>query len=164
MEDAAAVHAPAPTPTRADIQLIQRILPHRYPFLLVDRVTDIDGCNRAIGLKNVTMNEPHFTGHFPGKPVMPGVTIVEAMAQTAAVMVGATLGYTDGNLLIYFMTIDNVKFRRMVVPGDQLVMEITTLRGKPGSKVWRFKGVARVDGDLAAETEFTAMLDLGGAA
>ena len=127
--------APAPTPTEADIQLIQAILPHRYPFLLVDRVREIEGTSRAVGLKNVTMNEPHFTGHFPGKPIMPGVTIVEAMAQTAAVMVGATLGYTDGNLLIYFMTIDNVKFRRMVVPGDQLRMEITTLRGKPGGKV-----------------------------
>ncbi len=152
--------APAPTPTEADIQLIQRILPHRYPFLLVDRVREIDGTARAVGLKNVTMNEPHFTGHFPGKPIMPGVTIVEAMAQTAAVMVGATLGYTDGNLLIYFMTIDNVKFRRMVVPGDQLRMEITTLRGKPGGKVWKFKGVATVDGELAAETEFTAMMDM----
>jgi 3-hydroxyacyl-[acyl-carrier-protein] dehydratase len=152
--------APAPTPTEADIQLIQAILPHRYPFLLVDRVREIEGTSRAVGLKNVTMNEPHFTGHFPGKPVMPGVTIVEAMAQTAAVMVGATLGYTDGNLLIYFMTIDNVKFRRMVVPGDQLRMEITTLRGKPGGKVWKFKGVATVDGELAAETEFTAMMDM----
>jgi len=150
----------APTPTEADIQLIQRILPHRYPFLLVDRVREIEGTSRAVGLKNVTMNEPHFTGHFPGKPIMPGVTIVEAMAQTAAVMVGATLGYTDGNLLIYFMTIDNVKFRRMVVPGDQLRMEITTLRGKPGGKVWKFKGVATVDGELAAETEFTAMMDM----
>lgn len=150
------------TPTEADIQLIQRILPHRYPFLLVDRVKEIDGCTRAVGIKNVSMNEPHFTGHFPGKPIMPGVTIVEAMAQTAAVMVGATLGYTDGNLLIYFMTIDNVKFRRMVVPGDQLLMEITTLRGRPGGKVWKFKGVARVDGELAAETEFTAMMDMQG--
>ena len=152
--------APAPTPTEADIQLIQAILPHRYPFLLVDRVREIEGTSRPVGLKNVTMNEPHFTGHFPGKPIMPGVTIVEAMAQTAAVMVGATLGYTDGNLLIYFMTIDNVKFRRMVVPGDQLRMEITTLRGKPGGKVWKFKGVATVDGELAAETEFTAMMDM----
>jgi 3-hydroxyacyl-[acyl-carrier-protein] dehydratase len=144
----------------ADIQLIQAILPHRYPFLLVDRVTDINGTTSAIGLKNVTMNEPHFQGHFPGTPIMPGVTIVEAMAQTAAVMVGTTLDLTKGDLLIYFMAIDGCKFRRKVVPGDQLRMEVTTLRGKPGGKVWRFKGVATVEGDLAAEAEFTAMMDL----
>lgn len=161
MQDAATALPPV---TQADIQLIQRILPHRYPFLLVDRVVDIDGWTRATGIKNVTMNEPHFTGHFPGQPIMPGVTIVEAMAQTAAVMVGATLGLTDGNLLIYFMSIDNCKFRRKVIPGDQLRMEVETLRGKPGGKVWRFRGQARVEGDLAAEAEFTAMMDLGGAA
>ena len=147
------------TPTEADIQLIQRILPHRYPFLLVDRVTDIDGTSSAIGLKNVTMNEPHFQGHFPGQPIMPGVTIVEAMAQTAAVMVGTTLDLTDGDLLIYFMAIDGCKFRRKVIPGDQLRMELTTLRGKPGGKVWKFRGVATVDGELAAEAEFSAMMD-----
>jgi 3-hydroxyacyl-[acyl-carrier-protein] dehydratase len=93
----------------ADIQLIQRILPHRYPFLLVDKVLDIDGTQSARGIKNVTMNEPHFQGHFPGNPIMPGVTIVEAMAQTAAVMVGTSLGLTDGNLNVYFMAIDGCK-------------------------------------------------------
>jgi len=144
----------------ADIQLIQRILPHRYPFLLVDRVVDIDGTSTAVGLKNVTMNEPHFQGHFPGTPIMPGVTIVEAMAQTAAVMVGVTMDLADKDLLIYFMGIDGCKFRRKVVPGDQLRMELTTLRGKPGAKVWKFKGVATVDGEMAAEAEFTAMMDL----
>lgn len=147
------------TPTEADIALIQKILPHRYPFLLVDRVGEIDGTKSAVGLKNVTMNEPHFQGHFPGNPIMPGVTIVEAMAQTAAVMVGTTLGLTDGNMLIYFMAIDGCKFRRKVVPGDQLRMEVTTLRGKPGGKVWRFRGVATVEGEMAAEAEFTAMMD-----
>ena len=146
--------------TEADIGLIQRILPHRYPFLLVDKVVAINGTTSARGIKNVTMNEPHFQGHFPGNPIMPGVTIVEAMAQTAAVMVGATLGLTDGNLLIYFMAIDGCKFRRKVIPGDVLLMDVTTTRGKPGGKVWRFKGVATVDGDLAAEAEFTAMMDL----
>ncbi len=146
--------------TTADIQLIQKILPHRYPFLLVDKVRDIDGTASAVGIKNVTMNEPHFQGHFPGNPIMPGVTIIEAMAQTAAVMVGVTLGLTEGNLLIYFMAIDGCKFRRKVVPGDQLVMHVTTTRGKPGGKVWRFRGVATVDGDMAAEAEFTAMMDL----
>jgi 3-hydroxyacyl-[acyl-carrier-protein] dehydratase len=152
--------ADAETPTtEADIQLIQRILPHRYPFLLVDRVRAINGTASATGIKNVTMNEPHFQGHFPGQPIMPGVTIIEAMAQTAAVMVGATMGLTEGNLLIYFMSIDGCKFRRKVIPGDQLVMEVTTLRGKPGGKVWRFAGRATVDGELAAEVEFTAMMD-----
>ena len=144
----------------ADIQLIQRILPHRYPFLLVDKVVDIDGTASAKGIKNVTMNEPHFQGHFPGTPIMPGVTIVEAMAQTAAVMVGVTLDLADKNLLIYFMGIDACKFRRKVIPGDVLEMHLTTMRGKPGGKVWKFKGVATVDGEMAAEVEFTAMMDL----
>jgi 3-hydroxyacyl-[acyl-carrier-protein] dehydratase len=149
--------------TEADIQLIQRILPHRYPFLLVDRVVEIDGTASAVGIKNVTFNEPHFQGHFPGEPIMPGVTIVEAMGQTAAVMVGATLGIFANKLGIYFMAIDGCKFRRKVVPGDQLRMVITTTRGKPGGRVWRFKGEATVDGELAAEAEFTAMIDMKGA-
>jgi len=144
----------------ADIGLIQRIIPHRYPFLLVDRVEEIDGHSSALGIKNVTMNEPHFQGHFPGKPIMPGVTIVEAMAQTAAVMVGVDMDMADKELLVYFMAIDGCKFRRMVVPGDVLKMRLTTLRGKPGAKVWKFKGVAEVEGDLACEAEFTAMMDL----
>ena len=101
----------------ADIHLIQRLIPHRYPFLLVDKVVDIDGYQSARGIKNVTMNEPHFQGHFPGKPIMPGVTIVEAMAQTAAVMVGTALGMEDRNMLVYFMSIDKCKFRRMVNAG-----------------------------------------------
>ena len=146
--------------TSADIQLIQRIIPHRYPFLLVDKVIDIDGTNTATGIKNVTMNEPHFQGHFPGIPIMPGVTIIEAMAQTSAVMVGTTMKLMDKNMLIYFMGIDNCKFRRKVLPGDVLRMAIQTTRGKPGSKVWKFKGVATVDGELAAEAEFTAMMDM----
>lgn len=150
------------TPTTADIQLIQSILPHRYPFLLVDKVHSIDGTSSAVGIKNVTMNEPHFQGHFPGTPIMPGVTIVEAMAQTAAVMVGTSLGLTDGNLLVYFMGIDGCKFRRKVIPGDVLEMKIDTTRGKPGGKVWKFKGMASVEGEMAAEAEFTAMMDLQG--
>ena len=150
------------TPTSADIHLIQDILPHRYPFLLVDKVRDIDGTSSAVGIKNVTMHEPHFQGHFPGTPIMPGVTIVEAMAQTAAVMVGTSLGLTEGNLLVYFMGIDGCKFRRKVIPGDVLELKIDTTRGKPGGKVWKFKGVATVDGEMAAEAEFTAMMDLQG--
>ena len=150
------------TPTSADIHLIQAILPHRYPFLLVDKVRDIDGTASAVGIKNVSFNEPHFQGHFPGTPIMPGVTIVEAMAQTAAVMVGTSMGLTDGNLLVYFMGIDGCKFRRKVIPGDVLEMRIDTTRGKPGGKVWKFKGVATVEGEMAAEAEFTAMMDLQG--
>jgi 3-hydroxyacyl-[acyl-carrier-protein] dehydratase len=142
----------------ADIQLIQRILPHRYPFLLVDRVIEIDGEKSALGIKNVTMNEPHFQGHFPGTPIMPGVTIIEAMAQTSAVMVGVARDLADRELLIYFMGIDKAKFRRKVIPGDVLEMRIETLRG--GSKIWKFKGRASVGGELAAEAEFSAMLDL----
>lgn len=155
------------TPTTADIDLIQRIIPHRYPFLLVDRVRDIVPFQSAVGIKNVTFNEPHFQGHFPGAPIMPGVTIVEAMAQTAAVMVGVSADLADKNLLVYFMGMDGVKFRRKVVPGDVLEMHITTLRGKPGGKVWKFGGRATVEGELACEAEFTAMMDLdamGGAA
>lgn len=152
------------TPTTADIDLIQRILPHRYPFLMVDRVQDINGTQSAVGIKMITMNEPQFQGHFPATPIMPGVLIVEAMAQTSAVMVGATMGLTDGDLLVYFMGIDGAKFRRKVVPGDVLRMEIETTRGKPGGKVWKFRGRATVDGELACECEFTAMMDLGAGA
>lgn len=143
----------------ADIQLIQRILPHRYPFLLVDKVVDIDGYQSARGIKNVTMNEPHFQGHFPGTPIMPGVTIVEAMAQTSGVLLGVGMDMIDTELLIYFMNIDKCKFRRKVVPGDVLEMQVDVLRGKPGGKIFKFSGRATVDGELAAEAEFTAMID-----
>ncbi|MBF9055753.1 3-hydroxyacyl-ACP dehydratase FabZ [Rhodobacterales bacterium HKCCA1065] len=151
------------TPKEADIHLIQRIIPHRYPFLLIDRVRDIEGYHSATGIKNVTFNEPHFQGHFPSAPIMPGVTIIEAMAQTAAVMVGVAMDMADRNLLVYFMGIDACKFRRKVVPGDVLQLKIETTRGKPGGKVWRFKGQANVEGEMAAEAEFTAMMDLEGA-
>lgn len=142
----------------ADIELIQRIIPHRYPFLLVDRVIDIDGTQSGVGIKNVTMNEPQFTGHFPGLPVFPGVLMVEAMAQTSAVIAGVGLDLIDKDLKVYFMGMDGVKFRRKVVPGDTLRMELTTIRG--GGKVWKFKGLATVEGELACECEFTAMMDM----
>ena len=144
----------------ADIDLIQKILPHRYPFLLIDKVISIDGTKTATGIKNVTFNEPHFQGHFPRTPIMPGVIIVEAMAQSAAVMLGTALDLVEKNLLVYFMSIDKCKFRRKVVPGDVLKLSITTLRGKPGGKVWRFAGLATVSGEMAAEAEFTAMMDI----
>ncbi len=148
------------TQTTADIDLIQRILPHRYPFLLIDKVREIEAFKSATGIKNVTVNEPHFQGHFPGVPIMPGVTIVEAMAQTAAVMVGVSADLADKNFLVYFMGIDSCKFRRKVVPGDVLELHVTTLRGKPGGKVWKFEGRAEVEGELACECRFTAMMDL----
>jgi 3-hydroxyacyl-[acyl-carrier-protein] dehydratase len=148
------------TATEADIGLIQRIIPHRYPFLLIDRVRDIEANARATGIKNVTFNEPHFQGHFPGAPIMPGVTIVEAMAQTAAVMVGVSNDLADKDFLVYFMAIDNAKFRRKVVPGDVLELAVEVTRGKPGAKVWRFHGRATVGGEVAAEADFTAMMDL----
>ena len=141
---------------RVDIDEIKRIIPHRYPFLLVDRVTDIVVNESAVGLKNVTANEPHFMGHFPDQPVMPGVLIIEAMAQTAAILVGKTLDLVDKKMSVYFMGIDNVKFRRMVVPGDALEMKVTVTR--PGGKVWKFHGEAFVDGEKAAEADFTAMM------
>jgi len=144
----------------ADIDLIQKILPHRYPFLLIDKVISIDGTKTATGIKNVTFNEPHFQGHFPRTPIMPGVIIVEAMAQSAAVMLGTALDLVEKNLLVYFMSIDKCKFRRKVIPGDVLKLYITTLRGKPGGKVWRFAGLATVSGEMAAEAEFTAMMDM----
>lgn len=144
----------------ADIELIQRLIPHRYPFLLVDKVLEIDYLKSAKGIKNVTFNEPYFQGHFPGFPIMPGVTIIEALAQTAAVMVGVSLDLADKNLLIYFMGIDKCKFRRKVGPGDTLELQVNVLRGKIGSKVWKFSGYASVVGEIAAEVEFTAMMEL----
>lgn len=144
--------------TTADIDMIQRIIPHRYPFLLVDRVVGIEGTERATGIKNVTMNEPQFQGHFPAQPIMPGVLMVEALAQTAAVMVGASMGLADKGFLVYFMAIDSAKFRRKVGPGDVLKLHVETRRG--GGKVWKFEGRAEVEGELACECAFTAMMDL----
>lgn len=149
---------PTPAPhTEADLALIKRIIPHRYPFLFLDRVRDIVPYERATGIKNVTVNEPHFQGHFPQMPVMPGVTIVEALAQTAAVLVGISVDLIDKDTLTYFMAIDNCRFRRMVVPGDVLELRVEVKR--PGGKVWKFAGRALVDGQVAAEAEFTAMMD-----
>ena len=142
-----------------DINVILQYMPHRYPFLLVDKVVNIQGIQSAVGIKNVTMNEPHFQGHFPGTPIMPGVTIVEAMAQTAGVMLGVGMDVIDSELLIYFMNIDKCKFRRKVVPGDVLEMHVDTIRGKVGGKVFKFNGRATVEGEVAAEAEFSAYVD-----
>lgn len=142
--------------TTADVLEIKRMIPHRYPFLLIDSVSDMVSGETAVGHKNVTVNEPHFEGHFPAKPVMPGVMIVEAMAQTAAVLVVQTLDLIDKDMLVYFMSIDACKFRKPVVPGDclELHVEVTRNRGK----VWKFAGKGIVDGAVVTEAEFTAMI------
>lgn len=150
--------APTQCPSEADIHLIQRIIPHRYPFLLVDKVRDIVANESAVGIKNVTFNEPQFQGHFPATPIFPGVMIIEALAQTAAVLVGVSMDLADKEMLVYFMAIDGCKFRRKVVPGDVLELHVTVKRG--GGKVWKFEGVAKVDGEMAAQAEFTAMMDM----
>ncbi len=138
-----------------DIMQLMKLLPHRYPFLLVDRVIDIDADNSAIGIKNVTVNEPHFQGHFPEQPVMPGVLIIEAMAQTAGAICLKSSG-ADKPSLVYFMTIDNAKFRRPVVPGDRLEIHVKKLKKR--GNIWRFACEALVDGAKAAEAEISAMM------
>ena len=143
--------------TEADIHLIQRIIPHRYPFLLIDKVVDIRVNEGCVGIKNVTFNEPHFQGHFPQAPIMPGVTIVEAMAQAAAVLVGISMNVVGRDLLTYFLSIDSCKFRRKVVPGDVLELHMTVKRG--GGKIWKFHGEAKVGGELACEADIAAMMD-----
>ena len=135
-----------------DIHQILKQLPHRYPFLLVDRVTSIEKGQRIVALKNVSMNEPFFTGHFPHRPVMPGVLILEAMAQAAALLSFDTQGVTpDDKTVSYFAGIDGARFKRPVEPGDQLVMEVTLERARAG--IFKFKGVSRVDGEVACEAE-----------
>ena len=140
----------------AEIGEVMATIPHRYPFLMIDRVTEIRLGESAVGIKNVSINEMHFQGHFPSKPVMPGVLIVEAMAQTAAVLVVKTMGDHVRGKLVYFMTIDNARFRRPVVPGDQVRVEVTVRRQR--GAVWRFRGEAKVDGMLVAEAEYSAMI------
>ena len=140
----------------ADIQEILAMIPHRYPLLLVDRVINMVPGESATGIKNVTMNEPQFQGHFPGSPIMPGVMIVEAMAQTSAVLVVHTLGDEGRDKLVYFMSIDNAKFRKPVGPGDRMYIDIQKERAR--GSVWKFSSVARVDDEVVAEATFTAMI------
>jgi 3-hydroxyacyl-[acyl-carrier-protein] dehydratase len=141
--------------TLLDITQIQAILPHRYPFLLVDRIVEYELGKRVVGVKNVTLNEPFFAGHFPGAPVMPGVLIVEAMAQTAGVMMLASLPDRETKL-VFFTGIDGAKFRRPVVPGDQLRLELTVLKLRP--RYIKLRGEAYVDGQLVAEAEISSAL------
>jgi beta-hydroxyacyl-ACP dehydratase FabZ len=136
-----------------DVEKILELLPHRYPFLLVDRVLEVEGTRKIVGLKNVTFNEPFFQGHFPGHPVMPGVLIIEAMAQTGGLLLMDQIP-DRGAKVVYFMALDNVKFRKPVVPGDQLRMEVEMLQFR--GKVARMKGTALVEGKIVAEAEMLA--------
>lgn len=142
-----------------DIHGIMAMIPHRYPFLMIDRVTGIEAFRRATGFKNVTVNEPFFQGHFPGHPIMPGVLVVEAMAQAATVLAVASLGTGVRGSPVYFMTVDNGRFRKPVLPGDQLRLEIEVQRNRLG--VWKFAGRALIGDALAAEAEFGAKIMSG---
>ena len=153
MSEPAYAETPA---TEMDVQRIMEMIPHRHPFLMIDKVVDAVANERATGIKNVSINEQYFQGHFPARPVMPGVLIIEAMAQTAAVLVVHTLGRASEGKLVYFMTVDNARFRRPVVPGDCLHVRVTKQRNR--GNVWKFEGRAEVSGQLAAEAVFAAMI------
>lgn len=150
---------PAETPktlSAVDVQTIMSYLPHRYPFLLVDKIEEIDGDRYGVGVKNVTFNEPHFQGHFPQAPVMPGVLLIEGMAQTAGAICVAARTAPGSPRIVYFMTIDKAKFRKPVVPGDVVKYHMTQIKKR--SSMWWFRGEARVDGVLVCEAEVSAML------
>ena len=140
----------------ADIQRIMQLLPHRYPFLLIDRIVEIDGEQSAVGIKNVTINEPFFAGHFPGSPIMPGVLLIEGMAQTAGALVIHHLGAKEEGKLVYFMSIDKARFRKPVLPGHIVRYSVRLIQKRP--PVWRFSAEAQVDGVRVAEAEIGAML------
>ncbi len=140
----------------ADIARVMKLLPHRYPFLMVDRIYDMNGDDSCVGVKNVTINEPFFQGHFPQFPVMPGVLIIEGLAQTAGALCVHSLGESYQAELVYFMSIDNAKFRKPVVPGDQLHYHVRKIRNR--GRVWRFYGQAKVNGVVVTEAEVSAML------
>ena len=139
-----------------DIDRVMAMIPHRYPFLMIDRVVDVVTNEGCTGIKNVSINEPFFQGHFPAHPVMPGVLIIEAMAQTAAVLVVHTLGPDSEGKLVYFMSVDGARFRKPVVPGDQLHVHVTKERSR--GNVWKFTGEAKVAGQLVAEATYAAMI------
>lgn len=138
-----------------EVEEIMEMIPHRYPFLLIDRVGDIVLDTSAVGIKNVTVNEPFFQGHFPNHPIMPGVLLIEAMAQTSAILVIETTGKVAGSV-VYFMTVDSARFRKPVKPGDQVKLHVEKIRSR--GNVWKFKGEARVDGKLMAEATYSAMI------
>lgn len=142
--------------TSIDVLEVMELIPHRPPFLMIDRVEEMVQRKSAVGIKNVTIDEPFFAGHFPDRPVFPGVLIIEAMAQTAAVLVVESLGDDAKVKLVYFMTIDNARFRKPVVPGDQLRLEVSLQRHR--GPVWKFSGEAKVDGQTVAEATYSAMI------
>lgn len=144
--------AEATNGTRISAREIESILPHRFPFLLVDRVLEVSE-DRIVAIKNVSWGEPYFQGHFPGMPVMPGVLQVEALAQAGGVLAAQTSDFDPSTHVVFFMAMDQVKFRRQVTPGDQLVLEVEPLRK---GRVWKMKGVAKVDGEVASQAELTA--------
>ena len=139
-----------------DVQRIMEMIPHRHPFLMIDRVIDVVANVRATGIKNLSINESFFQGHFPSRPVMPGVLVIEAMAQTAAVLVVHTLGPESEGKLVYFMSVDSARFRRPVFPGDQLAVHVIKQRNR--GNVWKFEGRAKVGENLMAEAVFAAMI------
>ena len=144
----------------ADIARVMKLLPHRYPFLMIDKIIEMDGDNSGIGIKNVTINEPFFQGHFPEFPVMPGVLLIEGLAQTAGALAANSLGHDYQAHVVYFMGIDRAKFRKPVLPGDQLRYHVKKMRSR--GRVWRFYGEAKVEGQVVAEAEVSAMIfDLG---
>lgn len=142
--------------TVMDIQAIEAVLPHRHPFLLVDRVVELEPMKRLVALKSVTINEPFFAGHFPGHPVMPGVLVLEALAQAAALLAKKSMTERSDDQVTYLMAIDNARFRKPVLPGDRLELRVEVVRHK--GAIWRERGTALVDGRVAAEAEFMAML------
>ena len=142
--------------TQVDVQRIMEMIPHRHPFLMIDKVIDMVANERATGIKNLSINENYFQGHFPARPVMPGVLIIEAMAQTAAVLVVHTLGPESEGKLVYFMSVDNARFRRPVFPGDRLDVHVSKQRHR--GNVWKFEGRAKVGDNLMAEAVFAAMI------
>lgn len=142
--------------TQIDIRRIMEMIPHRHPFLMIDKVVDVVANDRATGIKNVTINEQYFQGHFPARPVMPGVLIIEAMAQTAAVLVVHTLGPEAEGKLVYFMSVDNARFRRPIFPPTELEIHVTKQRNR--GNVWKFEGRAKVGKDVMAEAVFAAMI------
>ncbi|KZD07190.1 3-hydroxyacyl-ACP dehydratase FabZ [Oceanibaculum pacificum] len=139
-----------------DVERIMEMIPHRYPLLLVDRIIDVVPGVSAIGIKNVTIGEPCFTGHFPRRPVMPGVMIIESMAQTAAVLVVATLGPSAESKLVYFMSVEKARFRKPVTPGDTMYIHVTKEQHR--KSVWKFSAEAKVNGKVVAEATYTAMI------
>ncbi len=156
MEDQVETTIAAEPGLTIEIGRIVEMIPHRYPFLMVDRVVDVVHSERAVGIKNVTINEPFFQGHFPSRPVMPGVLIIESMAQTAAVLVVHSLGPSAEGKLVYFMSVENARFRKPVGPGDQLMVHVFKERSR--GNVWKFRAEAKVDGVLVAEATYSAMI------